>query len=542
VLNGTWSSSDISVVTINAVSGFATGIDTGTVIITYTIANSCGSADATIAMNVNPLPSVGLISGTMTLCVSDTTTLQNTSTDGLWSSSNTGVATIDSLTGFVTGVASGTTTMEYTVVNSCGTAVATSIMTINPLPDAGTILGIFALCPSDTTTYSNLVGGGIWTSSDFTVATIDSSSGLVTAIIQGTSVISYAVMNTCGTDTSSISITVNQLPNAGILSGPSDVCVGASITLTPSASGGVWSNSNLNTTVSSGLVTGVVAGFDTIYYVVTNSCGTASTSMVINVHATPGAPTITTQSPSSVCVGTLYQNFGTSIPPATYTEYNWTAVNATVWAQGSYHQNALINFDVSGTAFVTLHSTIPATGCTNESTVVVNVSSTLSHSDYVSYFSNHFVSTPNSRGSYQWGYDDVYSLDSTILIGEINQDYVNMNPDFSTKYYWVITNPGVCQQKTYYNTPTLAEEMSADASYITIYPNPAMHMMRVDMSGVTQGIIVLEVVNLMGQVLMTVPVIQNSVDMSVSDLPAGAYIVAVYVDGIRTNSTRFIKN
>lgn len=541
VLNGTWSSSDITVASIDATSGLVTAVDTGMAIITYTITNSCGTAESTISMNVNPLPAAGSISGTMTICAGDTTTVYNTSTDGLWSSSNTSIATIDSLTGMVTGISSGNTTIEYTVVNSCGTAVATSVMRVDPLPDAGTILGIFALCPEDTTTFSNLATGGTWSSANTSVATIDSISGFVTAIVTGNSVISYSVTNNCGTDVSSITLTVNALPNAGSLTGPSEVCVGSSITLTPSASGGVWSNSNTHTTVSSGVVTGVSPGVDTIYYAVTNSCGTATTAMIISIYDTPATPVITTQSPAAVCTGTMYQNFGTSIPPATYTVYHWTAVNATVWAQGLNSQYALINFDVTGTAFVTLHSTIPATGCTSQSTVVINVNNTTAHTDYVSYFSNHFVATPNNRNSYQWGYDDRSSLDSTLLFGEINQDYVNANPDFANKYYWVITNPGACQQKTYYAAPTAADDVM-DAQVINLYPNPAQHTVNVEMTNMNQGNITLEVINLMGQTMMTIAATHNKIAIDIAKLPAGAYIVAAYLDGIRINSTRFIKN
>jgi len=542
VMNGTWTSSDISNATIDSTSGLVTGIDSGFVTITYTIVNSCGTADTTFSMTINPLPVSGSISGTMTICVGDTTSLTNTGTDGIWSSNNTGVASIDSLTGLVTGIASGNTTIEYTVVNSCGTAVSNALMNVDPLPDAGTIIGVFDLCPEDTTTFSNLISGGTWTSADSSVATIDSLSGFITTYVPGTSLISYIITNNCGVDTSSVTLTVYPQPIAGILTGPSDVCEGSNITLTPSVSGGIWSNSNSHTSVSSGVVTGISEGVDTIYYEVTNPCSTVTTSRVITVHPTPAVPVITTQAPSPVCVGTEYQNFGTSFPPANYSVYNWTAINATVWAQGLYNQYSLIHFDVTGSAFITLNVTIPATGCTNQSTVVINVTNTPAHNDYVSYFSNHFVATPNSRGAYQWGYDDSITLDSTLLVGEINQDYINLNPDFANKHFWVITNPGPCEQKTYYNAPTTADDMSLKNAFMNVFPNPASNILHVEMNELSQGSINLEVLNLMGQIMITVPVQHNKAVMDISNLPAGAYIVACYSDGIRINSTRFIKN
>ncbi|MEI9808782.1 MAG: Ig-like domain-containing protein [Bacteroidota bacterium] len=55
------------------------------------------------------------------------------------------------------------------------------------------------------------MAGGIWTSTDETVATVD-ANGLVTALSAGTTTISYAVTNTCGTTTVSTVVTVNTVP------------------------------------------------------------------------------------------------------------------------------------------------------------------------------------------------------------------------------------------------------------------------------------------------------------------------------------------
>ena len=92
---------------------------------------------------------------------------------------------------------------------------------------------------------------------------------------------------------------VNPTPDAGSISGASAVCVGANITLTDAASGGVWSASNANATVSGGVVTGVSAGIDTIIYSVTTACGTATATKTISVNPLPVAGSIT--GPSSVC-------------------------------------------------------------------------------------------------------------------------------------------------------------------------------------------------------------------------------------------------
>lgn len=84
-------------------------------------------------------------------------------------------------------------------------------------------------------------------------------------------------------DTTTIYLTVQGTPHAGIISGPDTVCEPASITLNDTASGGVWSASNSRAFVSAGIITGVSAGPDTISYTVTNTCGTAVATYVVTV-------------------------------------------------------------------------------------------------------------------------------------------------------------------------------------------------------------------------------------------------------------------
>ncbi len=77
------------------------------------------SASQTI---VNPivLPS---ITGTNTICVDSTTTLQHAIPGGVWSINNTSIATINSSTGLLTGVGAGTGIVTYKINNgACGTA------------------------------------------------------------------------------------------------------------------------------------------------------------------------------------------------------------------------------------------------------------------------------------------------------------------------------------------------------------------------------------------------------------------------------------
>ncbi len=68
-------------------------------------------------------------------------------------------------------------------------------------------------------------------------------------------------------------------PTISPISGPGTdtVCIGRAVTMSDNTSGGVWSSSNSNTTVSPiGMVTGAATGLDTIVYSVVNSCTSAA--------------------------------------------------------------------------------------------------------------------------------------------------------------------------------------------------------------------------------------------------------------------------
>lgn len=125
---GTWISGSTGVATIGS-TGIVTGVADGTSTIIYSVTNSCGTAVATQIVTVNPLPSAGTITGTTTVGVGTTITISNAIAGGIWSSTNTEIATVGS-TGVVAGVATGTATISYTVAVSSCSASATQVVTV----------------------------------------------------------------------------------------------------------------------------------------------------------------------------------------------------------------------------------------------------------------------------------------------------------------------------------------------------------------------------------------------------------------------------
>ncbi len=109
-----------------------------------------------------------------------------------------------------------TTTTIYTFTPSAGQCANSTTMEIVILPNASinNITGTFTLNVNQTTTLTanNIVlggGNGVWSSDDATVATVNSTTGLVTAVSPGICVITYAISGGCGTATVSETITVN---------------------------------------------------------------------------------------------------------------------------------------------------------------------------------------------------------------------------------------------------------------------------------------------------------------------------------------------
>jgi uncharacterized protein YjdB len=187
---GVWSSANTAIATVGSGTGIVTGIAAGTALISYTVTNSCGSAAAMMIVTVNP--PVSAIAGVTTVCAGSTTTLSDATTGGTWSSSNAAIATVGSA-GVVTGVTAGTTLISYTV---SGTSV-TTIVTVNSSPSP--ISGSTTLIAGNSATLLDAPAGGVWSSSNTSIATVGSSTGIVSAIAAGTVTISYTLGSGCYT-------------------------------------------------------------------------------------------------------------------------------------------------------------------------------------------------------------------------------------------------------------------------------------------------------------------------------------------------------
>ena len=383
---GSWSSHNTLIATVNS-SGVVGGVSSGSTTITYTLTSSCGASVTTATITVSPAPSAGTIGGGTTVCAGSTLTLTDATSGGVWSASNSN-ATVS--TGVVTGVAAGLDTISYAVTNACATATATSVITINPLPVAGGVSGVTTLCQGNTTTFVDPSSGGTWSSSNVAAATVDAASGLVGGVAAGTTNISYTVTNSCGTASNMLALTVNPAAVSGTISGPTVVCIGNNITLTDTASGGVWSSGSpaVATITAGGVVTGLASGSDVIAYTVTNSCGTSVAHATVNVFTAPSAGSLSGS--TTFCVGS------SSTLTSTAAGGTWSSTTtsvATVDASGDVFGasagTSLISYAVTtgcGSAYDTTTVTVnaTATGGTISGPAVVCIGNNITLTDPVS--------------------------------------------------------------------------------------------------------------------------------------------------------------
>lgn len=279
---GSWSSSNLSIATVDLVSGIVSGITPGTSIISYTLPTGCIT---TVAVVVYSLPAA--VGGSTSVCVGNSVTLNDATSGGTWASSNTSVATINSTTGVVTGISAGTSIVTYMLGSGC-----TSFVTLTVNPNPSPITGVTNVCVGLTSVLTD-AGGGTWSSSNTSVASVNSAGGIVSGISSGTAAITYSLPSGCYT-----TATVIVFPLPSVISGPSQVCVGSSILLSDATAGGTWSGSNININVNSasGLVTGVAAGTSSVTYTMPSGC---VASFAVTVNPLPAVIV----GPTAVCIG-----------------------------------------------------------------------------------------------------------------------------------------------------------------------------------------------------------------------------------------------
>ncbi len=342
VSGGTWTTTSATL-SLNPVTGSATGLSLGTAIVTYSLSSGC---ETTFLITINPIPAP--ISGLPEICVGSTTVFSSTTPGANWSSSNTAIASINFSTGLILGLSTGSAIISY--INSSG-CPATKTISVMPIP--ASIVGSNHLCNYDSISLTDATLGGTWITSPG-IASVNPATGALTGVAPGTTIVTYTLPSGCRT---TAYITVNPAP--GPISGPLSVCPGTTITLSDILPGGTWS-STVPGIASIGSSTGITvctfAGFPTIKYLMP-STGCYST-VLLTINPLPANITGAT----TACVSAI-----TSLTDAT-PGGTWTSSNPSIAIIGS--GSGLVTGVSTGTT--TISYTLTATGCSREATITVD--------------------------------------------------------------------------------------------------------------------------------------------------------------------------
>ncbi len=315
VSGGTWTTSDPALASVNSSSGVVTGLAAGSATITYTSLPGCF---ATLPLNLlsNPAP----ITGSGEVCeAGSVTTLSSTTPGGTWSTSATGVASVNASTGAVTGLEYGSAIITYTAPNNC---YVTTPVVVNPLPSP--ITGTFRLCETNVTSLASASTGGTWTSGNLAVATVNTTTGTVGGVDGGSAAITYTLPTGCKVSTV---VTVNDIPAA--ITGNNFVCNGYISTLSDATTGGTWSSSN-SATIGVDSTTGVITGNTVGGATITYTTGPGSCYAAKAVTVSPIAPptvSISVNPGTTVCAGTTVTFTSSVTGGGTSPIYVWSVNN-----------------------------------------------------------------------------------------------------------------------------------------------------------------------------------------------------------------------
>ncbi|MBC7554884.1 MAG: Ig-like domain-containing protein [Taibaiella sp.] len=570
--SGTWTSSNTSVASVNSATGAIFGVSAGVATISYSVTNACGVGRSTYPDTVAGAPAAGTISGPTRICLGSSITLTASGgvSGGTWSSSNTSVSTVNPSTGVVTSVSAGTATISYRVTGTCGTGTATYPDTVGTSTSPGTISGPGNVCPGNTVTMTRTSGsgGGTWSSSNTSIATINSTTGLVTGITPGTVTISYTVTSSvCGSATATTTLTVATPPPA--IGGPASTCVNSPVTLTNAVSSGIWTSSNSSIAVAAagfGTVTGVTAGAVTITYTAPGGCFT-TTAFTVNSIPAPITGTFNTcpgaqVTLSDVSAGGVWSSADTNIAKVTAAGLvrgiaaNTTTISYTYPSTGCYvTASMLVNPNPSfivGAAFFcesktdslqnytaggTWTSANPSIGTVNPTTGLltgltggnVTVTYTLPTGCYMARtFRVHplpvpvitydlFAGTLKTDAfytSYQWYANGV------MLPGAVNRSVAV--PDNATYTVYVTDTFGCGNMSTVFTVTNVGvNDVATSMANISIHPNPANGIVNIE-SPVNINIVVTGVE---GKVILEQT---NAKTIDITNLAKGVYMILIY--------------
>lgn len=545
-----WISSNLNVATVDN-TGLVTSVGFGSTTITYT-----DSAGTQVSQNVY-VSSYPTISGNTSACPGGNIQLSGSLFPHPitpWQSSNTAIATVDN-NGLVTGVSAGTCTITYMNIGGCTT---NQTVTIKPLLSPTVSCGTWA---NNAMTFNwNAVLGATNYSVVYNVnggAYVFGASG---------NILTYTVSNVQPTDQVVLFVTPSgpigncyvgafscqstpPCPDAGVLSGNQNICIGDATSFTSTVPGGTWSSSNTaiaSVNPTTGVIIGISAGTATMTYTVAGiaPCPDATATRTVNV--TNQASLVLTSNPA-----TPFQSLSLNTPimSVVYTVGNG-ATGATL-TSGTVPTGVTGIFNaISGTFTLngipnevgTFPYTVTTTGGCNSASLsgVIRVNPVLDHL----FCDTSQTTTPNSV-YFDWqpipgvnSYNYSYSINGgPIIFGTTNvSHYEVLGVLPGQDVFFTVSETTTACSVSITCTNLSNEDFQTDT--FRYFPNPVQDVLYINDLKFTSDI---SLFNAFGQEVYAVKAVSNSCSIPMLALADGIYLVKISAQE-QTKTIKVIKN
>ena len=428
------------------------------------VTNTCGtSSSSAYSLTIKEKPTITAQTGSTSLCAGQNMTFSVTAggtspVTYQWYKSTTAVSGATNSTYTINSVSSADSASYYCIAtNSCGSATSsTAFLTVLQPPKVKSQSGVTSVCSGSAANFSVTASGSStltyqWYKNNTAIPSTNSPNYAISSATTASAGNYHCVVsNSCGNASSTAySLAVLEKPVITAQTGNTTVCAGQSITISVTATGSAtlsyqWYK---NATVLSG-ATGSTYTISTAgssdsasyYCVVTNSCGTATSS---NIFITvKQSPKITSQSGStSVCSGSgasfsvtttgsasiTYQWYKNSTVIGTATSASYTISGTTSASSGTYYCIATNSCgNATSTSYTLSVSEKPViTSQTGNTTVCAGQSASLS-----------VTSGGTTPLSYQW------YKNSSAVSGATSSMYIisAASKNDSASYYCVVSN------------------------------------------------------------------------------------------------------
>jgi hypothetical protein len=540
---GVWSSNNTAVAVVNASTGVVTGVSGGTALISYTLTTT--GCSVFVPVTVHDAPT---ISGAPRVCVGYTSLILADVTGGVWASTDTNIAKVDTATGLVHGRTAGSVIMSYTTPTfGCFDTMAfTSYDTVVPsltilASPVITLTGrIASVCQATSVTYTAIVTNGgptpgyQWRVNGLLVGTgptytyTPSNNDSVSCKLTSSAICATPIVRT---DYIKMNVITRRTPvlNLAPSIGGDTTCLGVPVTLNPnplfagSSPTYNWKVNGVNVGPGS-TFTYVPANGDVITVVVHSSyvCPLVDTATdTLHLTVSPYVtPTVTLLGSDTACelyptVFVASQTGGGTNP--TYQFY----INGSPAPAGTVSGTALAYMANTGDVVtVTMTSNFPCVTTTSVTSVphtitvvpvpVPSISVSVSPGYILAPgMTATFIATPVNPGSnatYQWKRDGVIIPGATNLVYSTN---VFAHGDIFT---CVMTTNDICNHISVYGYAQVfigdnvgVQNVNSPNSVVNIVPNPSRgNFTIIGNTGIAVNEeVTAEVTNMLGQVIYT---------------------------------------